>query len=478
MRKSRSMVGRIGLCLLCMVMLVSMVGCKQEVDPLAGWTPPSTTTPTNPYDPYARFVEEYLDETFSDRKFFQDMIASHFSEFGYTMSTRTLVGNTLAFGAWNPGSSVLSAMDDTVSFTGTKLGNFGISKIVDADPAWPLMIELSAEYDTEHYKVHVNAFEGNKSLGARVVANGPKQYSIDISAATSREIEIIISASCTKENMGQPITVSAVKVWQEEKKFSVVGGADKDEDTDSVEGTSLSSAPYYIAPNGSKYHLQVAADGSLAMVPVVPSKALFVGNELLTGFGFGMAASDSKHDYYYLVNQAILDRNAAYTASKLTGTGWEKATTTGEQEAFLQDTLLPHLDEDLELVVIQLGDNVNTDEKLAVFAEGSRRLLEFVRTQCPKARVVWVGAWYQTDEKQQQMEEACAKTGCTFVDIRHLATIENKNSVGNTYVDEEGNQQTITSAGVASHPNDAGFKAIANLILYKLGIVDVENYYA
>lgn len=191
-----------------------------------------------------------------------------------------------------------------------------------------------------------------------------------------------------------------------------------------------------------------------------------------------MAASDSEHDYYYLINQAIAAQKGGYTASKMSGTTWEAATSTKDQEAFLTNMLSPNLSDDLELVIVQLGDNVNTEAKLAVFAEGSRRLLEFIRTSCPKARVVWVGAWYQTAAKQKQMEAACKNTGCTFIDIWDLATSENKSAIGNTYTDTDGNVQTITSDGIASHPGDAGFKAIANRVLYELGIVDTDSYYA
>ena len=461
--RAKSFLCRVGLCLLCAVMLFTTLGCQQAVDPDADWVPPSTTSQEVLNAAVGEYIEDYLD--------------GFIGELEYTMVKNVLADNTLEFYGWSDRFNIISSKDDEVCFTGTKTGSFGIFKELTVDPTTSLNIQFYAEFDPELFDVYINVFHSGDSIEAKKVSNGVVRYELDVSRATNKNIQLIISATAKDNNLGEPIVISGTSVWQNVKKLSMAGRLDEEAVVEIIEGTNLADTSFYIAPNGKKYLLQVSLDGGLVMSPVVPSKTLFVGNELLTGFGFGMAASDSQHDYYYLVNQAITEQNPDYSAEKLDGTAWEAAKTVEEQDAFLNDTLLPMLDEDLELVVIQLGDNVNTEEKLSLFEEGSRKMLEFVRTQCPKARVVWVGAWYQTEAKSRHMKAACQQTGCGFIDIAPLATPENQSAVGNTYIDENGEEQTITSDVVASYPGDAGFKAIANLILYKLGIVDVENYH-
>jgi len=73
------------------------------------------------------------------------------------------------------------------------------------------------------------------------------------------------------------------------------------------------------------------------------------------------------------------------------------------------------------------------------------------------------------------MPNICADTGCTFVSISDLNTVENQNVVGGKYYDSNGGEHTIESTGVASHPGNLGFKAIANRMLYKLGITSIDG---
>ena len=64
------------------------------------------------------------------------------------------------------------------------------------------------------------------------------------------------------------------------------------------------------------YATILTADRTTVSVPTVPKKTLFIGNSLLQGLGsaekggrFGMCATDSRHDYYYYVTRAILQKN-------------------------------------------------------------------------------------------------------------------------------------------------------------------------
>lgn len=220
--------------------------------------------------------------------------------------------------------------------------------------------------------------------------------------------------------------------------------------------------------NGNAYVLQIV-NNSIAMIPVIPNKALFIGNSLLLGFTeFGMAASDNHNDYYYHINSYILDKNANYTSEKLSGTAYEDCTSESQQNDWLNNTLLPYLDNTLNLVFVQIGDNVNTSEKKTAFATGADKLVKFIRTNAPNARIIWIAEWYSTAEKQSIISEACRKYSAVFVDISDLPSIAgNKAAIGDVITHPDGTTETISSSGVASHPSSQGMKQIADRIIKK-----------
>ena len=291
--------------------------------------------------------------------------------------------------------------------------------------------------------------------------------------------------------------------------------------------TSSTSGVYLVSPNGSKYALQVANDGSLSSVNVIPAKSLFVGNSLLLGFTtFGMCATGASKDYYHYVSSKILSENGAATFSKLHGGDFEDKESIAAANTWISNTLVPALSNDLDLVVVQLGDNVNNASKLSTFTSSCKAMIDAIRANSPKARVAWVGEWYYTDVKQEIIKSACRKTGALFIDITDLKTDDNKAKIGDivnkgtsethtyaidsysddavnhkltitftvggvqyssvlpysSYTDNGDNTLTVTGnyylvdkQGEASHPGDAGMLAIANRICFKLGITDDEN---
>lgn len=221
---------------------------------------------------------------------------------------------------------------------------------------------------------------------------------------------------------------------------------------------------------GDGYVLQVDQSGNLKVVPVLPSNILYIGNSLLIGFGtHGMASTDVGDDYYGKVNAYLTSKGVTPTTIRLNGGGFEGAENDATVNSWLDGTLANYMSSDRELVLIQLGDNVNTDAKRAEFAKSAGMLCSYIREHCPNARVAWVGEWYYNTIKQTIIRDACSKYGCTFVDISDLPNIEgNRNRIGATYIDENGDEQTITIPGVASHPSDQGFTQIAERIIAAL----------
>ena len=240
-----------------------------------------------------------------------------------------------------------------------------------------------------------------------------------------------------------------------------------------AQGQTVNTPPTLVSPGGARYVLQVSDAGEAVLVPAAPRRALFIGNSILLGFAsFGMCASHAEADYYHRVTAVLAARDAAFTAERAAGMAIEAATDT---DAF--DTayaaLAAKVTADLDLIVVQLGDNVNTAAKLAYFAhEGAERLLHRLRTAAPRARVVWMAAWYSSSERRTAIRTACAQTGCTFVDISDLAVDANRSSIGAVITHPDGTTSTVTDAGVASHPGDAGMQAIADRLITALGLAD------
>lgn len=236
----------------------------------------------------------------------------------------------------------------------------------------------------------------------------------------------------------------------------------------------------YIQAPTKKYFVQANDNGNLQLINVIPNKTLFIGNSLLLGnhhgdYAFGMCATNINNDYYYHITQYILNKNANATFEKLSGTSFEGATAQSTVTDFLNNTLLPKLNNDLQLVIVQLGDNVNTTEKVTIFNTSCLELLQFIRTHAPNTRVIFVGEWYSTSQKQTIIANACKNSGCQFVDISMLNTEENRSSIGTVVSYPDGYTETVSSSGVASHPGDVGMKAIADKILLELGLMEEES---
>lgn len=223
-----------------------------------------------------------------------------------------------------------------------------------------------------------------------------------------------------------------------------------------------------IAPNGSKYILSVDNDGNLFTIPVIPKKVLFIGNSLLLGHGtFGMCAKDSKNDYYYHVKEYLKAFNPEVICDKQHGAPFEQT----ESQAGINSWIANNINKkatDYDLVVIQLGDNVNNNARNELFKTSCKQLLQAVRTHMPRARVVWVGEWYYTAQRQEIISKGCAETGSTFIDITDLTIKENQGAIGDIITADNGTQTPVTSSGVASHPGNKGMKAIADRLIEEL----------
>lgn len=234
-------------------------------------------------------------------------------------------------------------------------------------------------------------------------------------------------------------------------------------------GAGETMGTFLTSPSGDRYVLSVSDSGALSAVPVLPDNILYIGNSLLGGFKtHGMASYDTTDDYYALVNDYVTGAKFAPTADKLIASTFEGLTDDLSVQSYLDNTLQQYLTTERDLIIVQLGDNVNTSNKVSEFKKSCGMMCSYIRSKCPNARVAWVAMWYSSSERMQVVRDACSKYGITMIDISDVPSDTTRNKIGGKYIDESGSIQTISDSGVASHPAPAGFKVIAERIIQAL----------
>lgn len=112
-------------------------------------------------------------------------------------------------------------------------------------------------------------------------------------------------------------------------------------------------------------------------------------------------------------------------------------------------------------------NTLNDDGANAVMERGLTEMCRFARRNAPNARVVLIGAWYGTTERQKKLLNASKNSGVMFVDIWDLHVEENQANVGDTITFTDGSTQKVQDTGDASHPSSKGMKLIADRIIEK-----------
>lgn len=400
--------------------------------------------------------------------------------------TNKLIGDMYDTERWNKGAIVKN--ESNIIYTPVDNENGGVESLEIKNSTRGF---LNFEFEiAEDYHSNLTAYLFGKSttgsslylvLEEGIRSAGEYKYNIDLNhyvVYNSLDLTQPVRTALTvaKSNNGESLTLNSFNTYDSTTDLDIEGSvADGINYVNSAVNSlsnkidTMSASTKVSDENGNVYFLKVVS-GQLAIVPVIANNVLYIGNSLLLGFDtFGMAASNSANDYYAYVNSYLVSKGATLNADKLRGSDWESKTSYADQNTWMQNYLLPKLNSNLELVIVQLGDNVNTAEKQAVFAQGAINLLTYIKQHAPLARVAWVGAWYTTTTRQQQMAEACRQCGATFIDISLLPNIEgNRNHIGGEWTDDNGVTHIIDNSGVASHPSSQGMRAVADAIIETL----------
>lgn len=181
-------------------------------------------------------------------------------------------------------------------------------------------------------------------------------------------------------------------------------------------------------------------NGNKITVPVIPKQVLFIGNSLLLGMcnTYGMCSTSPKKDYAYYVQQSILKYNKDCLFYKLHGSNFEHAESvlafekwfSEEENIYTQMPARESFTEDLDLILIQLTDNVNTDDKIVAFNKNVDLFMERLKEMCPKARIIWITGWYNKLNTFDKVVEICEQWGLEYIDISDLHVSENESHSG------------------------------------------------
>lgn len=248
-----------------------------------------------------------------------------------------------------------------------------------------------------------------------------------------------------------------------------------DQVSGAVDAIKADKGLYLTNTRGEKVQLILNPDGTVGTHVLGLNNVLFMGNSLLLGLDtnnesggpFGMCASDSKHDYAYYVEQAILAKNSKAVFSKLHDAPFEMAETDDVAQSYINDNNDKFKNQDL--VLIQIGDNVGTDIRIKTFKNNLKSLVERVKADSPAARILLIGVWYGNNGLSDFIKQVAQDTGCEFIPIFGLNTWDNRAKVGDTITFNNGSTMAVP-AKYASHPGDKGHKAIADAILAQLAL--------
>ena len=242
--------------------------------------------------------------------------------------------------------------------------------------------------------------------------------------------------------------------------------------------TSKLATPTVVSPAGKRFLITVSDDGVISANSLNLNKLAVFGNSL-TKYdqigGFGLAASNQDSDWFAYVKKYISNDSATASITRNSLSDWESMTNGTDRQAFFDQKMKPTIDSDTDLVIIQAGDNVNTQEKANTFPQDTKKLIQNIRAVATKARIIWVGCWFVSTfdnvDLIASIKTACAENSATFIDIRDLAKNTSNNSfIGAQITKPDGTVITVDNNGYAIHPGDAGHKKIADLVISQLNV--------
>ena len=229
--------------------------------------------------------------------------------------------------------------------------------------------------------------------------------------------------------------------------------------------------------------LNIDNSGNLITSPIIPNKVVFVGNSILAGLGgndhggfYGMCASSPYKDYAYYVEQEILTKNQSAVFTKVHGGGFEQSEDMDSVNSWWNGNNIitgqptkNAFTSDIDLVIIQLGDNINNSARVELLNTSFDVLINNIRQNSPSARIIWIDGWFNAEKNHIIISSKCNKWKIPNVFIKSLNTTENQGVSGMISTMYDGTTFTVPDTYI-SHPGDNGFELIADMIISALNM--------
>lgn len=121
--------------------------------------------------------------------------------------------------------------------------------------------------------------------------------------------------------------------------------------------------------------------------------------------------------------------------------------------------------DDIDLVVIQIGENILKDASLPDYEAAYIKMVLKLKNQMKKAQVIIVDTMYVDEGVSKTLRSIADKTNSIFMDIDKIKEDDSYRSfVGDKIYDNYGIAHEVKNPAIAAHPNDKGHQYIAEKI--------------
>ena len=174
----------------------------------------------------------------------------------------------------------------------------------------------------------------------------------------------------------------------------------------------------------------------------------------------GMAATSADNDYYHIVLNHLKEKKDVVSSNAYNFSIWETLYTDRAETLEILDY---YLDESLDLITIQLGENA---QNLDTFESDFEYLINHIKEKSPSAEVIVIGDFWENEGRDEMKKETAENCGVKYISLNEIKDKkEYECGVGTEVFGEDSEPHIVEHAGVAAHPNDKAMKYIADKII-------------